>query len=122
ESTESPNLAVSAGAVLQNGFAVHLNRAELNPSAGAMAAARHQVGKADLVYAGEIRIGRPDFLVRIRSRRTAVHRDHSLRIELDPADVPKREFTERQLGHRSDGKISHQQGAIRKFHHGTNHM
>src|SRR6187455_2794327 len=73
----------------RDGLAVHLDRANVHPAAGAVAAARNQIGEAHFVDLAQVR-GHPDLIERAR----ASERDHPHRIQLHPANGRDREFTE----------------------------
>src|SRR6185436_13416639 len=50
----------------RNRLAEHLDRAEVDVAAGAMAAAGHQVREADLVNLRQVGVRHPDLVVRVR--------------------------------------------------------
>src|SRR3979409_934054 len=65
----------------RDGLAVPLYRANVHPSARAVAAARNQIGEAHFVDLAQVR-GHPDLIERAR----ASERDHAHRIQLHPAN------------------------------------
>ena len=73
----------------RNGLAVHLDRADVHPSAGPVAAARNEIAEAHFVDLAQVR-GHPDLIKRAR----ASERDHAHRIELHPANGRDGEFAD----------------------------
>src|SRR2546427_11284455 len=78
----------------RHGVGVDLDFAELYVSSGAVATARHQVHEPDFIDLAQIGIRRPDFVIWICCELAHIYRDHTLRIEFDPADLGQGELVE----------------------------
>src|ERR1051326_82928 len=105
-----------------SGLTVNFDLAQLDISAGTVAAAGHQVRKADLVDLTQVWIGYPDFIIWIRCGWSHVDRDDAIRIQFDPPDVRQGEFAKGQFRDRRKGEVSHQQRAVREFHYRPHDM
>src|SRR6266704_7034412 len=107
-------LAAARCRLARNRLAIHLDRAQVNVPAGAMAAAGHQVHEPYFIHFTQVGIVDPNLI------RGAIHakRDHSIRIQLDPAHICQCELAHVEHGDGRVRAVSHEQSSIRELYNG----
>src|SRR5437879_1227148 len=107
-------LAAARRRLARNRLAIHLDGAQVNVPADAMAAAGHQVHEPYFIHFAQVGIVDPNLI------RGAIHakRDRSIRIQLDPAHVRQCELSYVEHGDGRVRVVSHEQSSIRELYNG----
>src|SRR4029077_12174780 len=83
-------LAAAGGRFTRDRLAVYLEPCQVNIASGAVAAARHQIRKANFVHFAEIRVIHPDF---VRWSVVGPESDRAIWIQFDPPDSREGKLT-----------------------------
>src|SRR6185312_1215568 len=110
-SQPSPAATLASRGLSRNGARIDLDLPDSRPTARTMAAARREIGEADLIDLAEIE------LVDQGS-----DRDHTFDVEFDPAHVRKRDLAQKPVARRAGRTIADPPGAVGELHDRANMM
>src|SRR5580704_7693845 len=103
-----------------HGGSVHLNRANIHVTAGAVAAPRNQIDKPYLIDFAEVRRVSP--IRRFAQRSVATHGQHPIDVKFHPPQAGKREFTFQKCGSGGISMIANQEGSIHQLNERPNRV